>query len=124
MKKDSINLRAHHGMCLAFFKGKGYSNTFTVHMQKILDKMQENPKLRIVAEGDIICSRCPNLQNGICNTPEQVEKYDREVLLQCGISENEEICWEEFSKRIEEKILLTGQREEICGDCQWSELCK
>lgn len=27
-----IPLRPHHGMCLAYFKGEGYSNGFTAHM--------------------------------------------------------------------------------------------
>ncbi len=27
--KKIVRLRAHHGMCLAFFEGKGYSRGFT-----------------------------------------------------------------------------------------------
>lgn len=32
-----ICLRPHHGMCLAYFEGKGYSDGFTVNMQKMLE---------------------------------------------------------------------------------------
>ena len=31
-----IPLRPHHGMCLAYFKGEGYSNGFTAHMAEML----------------------------------------------------------------------------------------
>ena len=37
MKNVEIKLRAHHGMCLAFFEGKGYSTGFTARMALILD---------------------------------------------------------------------------------------
>ena len=28
MKQEGLKIRAHHGMCLHFFEGKGYSNEF------------------------------------------------------------------------------------------------
>ena len=31
-------LRPHHGMCLAYFVGKGYSDGFTIHMEEMLEK--------------------------------------------------------------------------------------
>ena len=30
-----IPLRPHHGMCLAYFKGEGYSGGFTAHMAAV-----------------------------------------------------------------------------------------
>lgn len=32
-------LRPHHGMCLAYFEGKGYSEGFTAHMQSMLERL-------------------------------------------------------------------------------------
>ena len=67
MKNVEIKLRAHHGMCLAFFEGKGYSAGFTAHMAQILEYLeQENPTVTVVAEADSICAACPHLANGIC----------------------------------------------------------
>lgn len=123
-EEKPIKLRAHHGMCLAFFEGKGYSDTFTAHMQKILDHMESNPKLRIVTSGDVICEKCPNLNSGICGTPDLVLEYDRQVLSRCGLKEEEEISWKKFSELVMEKILVRGEREEICGNCQWAEICR
>ena len=42
MKQEGLKIRAHHGMCLHFFEGKGYSNEFTAHMQKIYEEQGVN----------------------------------------------------------------------------------
>mgnify|MGYP003261097986 CR=1 FL=1 len=120
----SRKLRAHHGMCLSFFEGKGYSHDFTAHMQRIWEEMRENPSLILAADADIICGQCPNLKKGICVSQDKVEKYDRQVLDLCGLSEREEITWEDFSLLVKEKIIRAGRRNEICGDCQWTEICR
>ena len=35
-----VLLRPHHGMCLAYFKGEGYSDGFSAHMKEVLDELQ------------------------------------------------------------------------------------
>jgi len=116
MKQEGLKIRAHHGMCLHFFEGKGYSNEFTAHMQK-------NPEVEVVACGDEICKKCPNLENGVCNTWELVLHYDREVLKCCGLAEGTKIFWNDFAKLVEERIISSGERQKICGNCQWSSIC-
>lgn len=123
MKQKEMILRAHHGMCLAFFEGKGYSDSFTSHMEQVAAMLQENPGVQIVAKGDMICEKCPNWQEGRCLTQDKVEEYDRQVLLKCGLSGQERTDWKSFFRLVEEKILKPGRRREICGDCQWDELC-
>ena len=59
--KEPLKLRAHHGMCLAFFEGKGYSSAFTENMGKVLEEMEEDTPLELCRKKDIICSACPNL---------------------------------------------------------------
>lgn len=124
MVKEQIELRAHHGMCLNFFEGKGYSEGFTEHMQSIHNAMEGNPRLRVVVKEDVICQKCPNLKEGICETQELVQEYDRKVLLNCGLAENSEISWDEFSNLIKENIIISGKRKSICGNCQWTEICE
>ncbi len=124
MKQECLKIRAHHGMCLHFFEGKGYSTEFTAHMQKIYEKMQKNPKIELVVQGDEICRKCPNLENGICKTQELVLHYDREVLRHCRVSEGMKIFWNDFSKLVQEKIIFLGERQNICGNCQWSSICE
>ena len=45
MTDQIIKLRAHHGMCIAYFQGQGYSEIFTEHMKSIIKLLKENPIL-------------------------------------------------------------------------------
>lgn len=119
-----IMLRPHHGMCLAYFKGYGYSDEFAVHMQKVQDYLKTDAIVHLAVETDIICLKCPNNINGACEKPELVARYDSEVLRRCGLSAGGEMQFTEFFALVQEKILGPGLRREICGDCQWSEICK
>lgn len=119
-----LRLRAHHGMCLAFFEGKGYSQGFTAHMQTVLDGMQANPMLELVTGGDIVCTACPNLLDGVCVTAEKVLGYDEKVLSLCGLEAGTSLPWSDFSRLVSENILRPGRREQICGDCEWNRICK
>lgn len=118
-----VLLRPHHGMCLAYFAGEGYSNDFTAHMYRVQDYLKRDSVVRLVSRTDIICEKCPNNINGECEKPDLTARYDAEVLTRCGLSEGEKLRFSDFSALVKEKILAPGFRGEICGDCQWNELC-
>lgn len=119
-----MRIRPHHGMCLAFFEGKGYSGSFTAHMAHIQQRLlREDPEVRLDPETDEICSRCPNNEGGVCNAAEKVDRYDRSVLERCGLTPGQRIRWSRFSRLVDESILSPGARETICGDCQWNDVC-
>lgn len=123
MREYQYMIRAHHGMCLAFFEGKGYSSNFTKHMTEIKGRLIENPLVSIIGTTDAICSACPNNREGVCESSQKVAEYDRQVLLRCGITEGEVMPFLDFEKRVYDNILYSGKREEICGNCQWNSLC-
>ena len=76
--KYKYNLRPHHGMCIAFFKGKGYSEEFTAHMKKIISEVEHNPLVRLCVYTDELCSKCPHNVNGICEGT--MKKFLRDVV--------------------------------------------
>lgn len=115
------NLRAHHGMCLYFFRGKGYSGQFVENMGKMKAVLEENPTIRLMDSPDDICAACPNKVTEPC--AKKASRYDREVLRRCGLSVGDTLSYEDFSKKVVETILRPGVRGTICGDCQWSSLC-
>mgnify|MGYP007099751259 CR=1 FL=1 len=47
-ERQTYPIRPHHGMCLAFFIGNGYSNGFTAHMQEMLDLFMKGAKVQLV----------------------------------------------------------------------------
>ncbi len=116
-------IRAHHGMCFSFFQGKGYSGEFTDNMWAMKEKLNENPEVMLLCETDDVCAHCPNNRVGACTSLDQVADYDRQVLKQCGLTAGIRIRWNDFEKLVQNKILEPGRREEICGGCEWNELC-
>ena len=118
----TYNIRAHHGMCLTFFQGKGYSGDFVENMGAMKKILEQNPLIRLVEGYDDVCAACPNKLAETC--AEKASRYDREVLRRCGLSVGEWLPYREFSRKVIETILRPGVRAEICGDCQWSSLCR
>ena len=119
-----MTIRPHHGMCLAFFQGQGYSAGFTAHMAQVKELLhREDPEVCLRPETDILCNRCPHNERGICSAAEKVERYDRAVLELCALSPGQHMRWSRFSRLVETRILSAGRREEICSDCQWNGLC-
>lgn len=115
-------LRAHHGMCLPFFRGAGYSGAFVENMTRMKGILEENPTICLMDSTDDICAACPNRLEESC--AEKASRYDREVLSRCGLSAGQQMSYRDFSRQVVETILRPGKREEICGDCQWSSLCR
>ena len=122
-QNNIYQIRPHHGMCLAYFQGKGYSEEFVKNMTEIKEQLSQNLLVELTENTDQICKSCPNNQSGSCKTAEKVKKYDEAVLKTCNLQPGTQIHWKELEQLVEERILTTGKRKEICGDCQWSEIC-
>lgn len=123
----TINLRPHHLLCIAFFKGKGYSDEFVSNMTRIVSALKENKDIPIslVSGEDDLCAHCPNNQNGICTTEDKSSKYDQLTLTALDIVTNPDsaIPYSTLRALADEKIINCGRRENICGDCEWTDLC-
>ena len=116
-------VRAHHGLCIQFFEGKGYSEAFTRHMSQVIKTLEKNPEIELAASEDEICSCCPNYGEKACETSEKVTAYDRKVLEFTGTVSGQKLSWQEFVKRVEENIIGADRMSEVCGDCGWAEIC-
>lgn len=122
--KSPILLRPHHGMCLAFFKGIGYSNHFSAHMNEMLDIFMNGARVQLCLHTDEICAACPNNQNRCCTSDEQVNRYDRAVLQLCGLKEGTVLDFSEFTRMVQKQITYVNKRSSICGDCKWNSICE
>ncbi len=122
---SECKIRFHHGLCIGFFEGKGYSREFTQNMTDVTEMLnRENPETEITLKSDIICRKCPNLKDGICKSNEKVSQYDRKVMDLCGISDGEKIRWKDFRKKVNDRIISAGKLKEVCSDCQWLYICE
>ena len=140
--EEPVLLRPHHGLCTAFFEGRGYSSGFTAHMERMIGLLrQEDPEVLLTVSGDCICSACPNLkerkkrdhvtdtelqreerEDG-CTSLDKVQSFDRKVLELCGLNAGDRLCFSRFHSLIQEKILAAGRRGEVCRNCQWDDIC-
>lgn len=123
MSSEALPLRPHHGMCMAYFIGQGYSGGFTAHMGQLLEGLTADSPVRLAVGVDAVCAACPNNSGGSCDKPAQVAGYDGAVLDLCGLAEGEVLPFGVFTRLVQERILAPGLRREICGGCQWSGIC-
>ena len=121
--KADFEVRAHHGLCIRFFENKGYSDDFSANMAKVIGKLSKNPDVKIVKKADVICSKCPNNQSGVCKDLPKVNGYDSEVLAFCGLQSGDVLPWNSFQKIIFERILNVNKFSAVCSDCCWAEIC-
>lgn len=108
---------------MAYFVGHGYSDSFTAHMAQLLEELTPNSPVRLTVGTDAVCGPCPNNGNGLCDKPELVAAWDREVLRLCGLGEGYILPFGSFTQLVEDNILELGLRPGICGGCQWSSIC-
>ena len=43
---------------------------------------------------------------------------------ECGLKEGQKLAFPEFTEAVQKKIIETGKRTKICGDCQWNRICQ
>ena len=100
-----VLLRPHHGMCLS-------------------DELQKGMDVQLYVGTDEICSACPNNREGQCTDLTLVEKYDNAVLEACGLADGEQLAFDDFTEKVQNQLLVTGKRKEICGGCKWNGICE
>jgi len=119
-----MDIRPHHALCLAFFRGQGYSENFVSNMVQVKASLEAGERISLVAGKDAVCAACPNWRGDRCETEEKVCRYDQAVLERCGLEPGQTLSYSALEKAAEERILRPGVRKTICGDCQWTEICR
>lgn len=121
---EKICLRPHHGLCIRFFEGKGYSREFTEHMGRTIERLQKDGCVVLITDKeDEICRECPNLSKEGCISGEKVKRYDRIVMEMTKVSCGRELHFQELQKLVEEQIIWPGKIHEVCEDCAWALIC-
>ena len=108
---------------MAYFTGHGYSDGFTEHLAWLLASLTSETPVCLTVGTDAVCEPCPHNRNGLCDTPERTAAWDREVLELCGLGEGYILKFGDFTRLVQDNILELGLRADICGGCQWNELC-
>lgn len=117
---SEVSLRPHHGLCLGFFEGKGYSGEFSRNMAAVLASLTPETPVRLVEGHDAVCACCPNRFSPCPNAPD----YDRRVLELCGLEPGQALTWGAFREAVHSQILLPGRLSAVCSSCRWAALCQ
>ena len=121
---SSFELRPHHALCAGFFRGKGYSEAFVANMAQVVATLRaSDPLLTLRSAADPLCGSCPHNRGGVCESADKVARYDAAVLRLLGLRDGAALRRSELSARVRERILAPGRLGEVCGDCQWYEIC-
>lgn len=120
-----INIRAHHLLCMKYFKKKGYSKEFVLNFCEVMKVLKDNPVVRIIDNPGIICSACPYNDNGKCikkgpNYENEVRKDDSQIMKYLGIRPYQKIKISEARNLVDHNL---EKLREICKECEWLEYC-
>ena len=118
------SLRPHHALCLLFFEGKGYSQAFVENMWAVAG--EPSHVVQITPGCDTLCQACPHNQDGICDDEAKVSLFDERALNLTGslLDEEQPIPLNELCLSVYENILQQGKLAEVCGECEWADLCQ
>ena len=120
----TCKLRPHHGLCIAFFEGKGYSPDFVENMTRVIAALDaDDPEITLTDRADVICAACPNDHGGVCESADKVARYDSAVLRLIGRKRGDTLHYSEFRALVDACILSPGKLGEVCLDCQWYGIC-
>ena len=120
-----MNIRAHHLLCMKYFRGKGYNKEFVSNFYKVIKELKNNPIVKITNCPDIICGACHHNDNGKCikkgpDSENKVRKKDNIIAEYLGIKLNQEIKVADASNLLNSRL---DKIKEICKDCEWKEYC-
>lgn len=124
LMEHKVSLRAHHLLCIQFFKGIGYNAPFAENMVNIVEQLRENPEVILTRGADDVCRACPNLQSGKCLSCEKVNGYDCMVEKLCTLTSGNVYFWKELVYRVKEEVIRKNLRRTVCADCQWDAVCR
>lgn len=125
-----MRIRAHSLLCIQGFVGEGYSPEFIENMWRVVESLDPDVEVTVLAEPDVLCSACPNLADTGCTlsgpgAEADMERQDRDVLRRLGIRAGETLRWGEILERIR-RTVDPAHLDSICGACPWLSLghCK
>jgi hypothetical protein len=103
----------------------GYDEKFIKGMAKVIQKIRENPNLRIklIEKCDDICHTCPFNLKGFCKnvaigSEKKVREKDRQIARRLNLKNEVVLTIKEVLDSIKEKI-KPDDLSVICKDCPW-----
>jgi len=123
----SLEIRAHHLLCLLGFRGLGYSKEFTENMKNVSAiAFSDGTVLKIVDRCDAICVPCPHREESDCGKgedgAEKTTRQDQGVASSLGIKIGDEMPSQEIWALVKGRITPLDLHQ-LCRGCEWLDYC-
>lgn len=121
------SFRAHHFMCIATYRGKGYSADFVENMNRVwaAAKAGEVGVVQATAEADPICGACPHLQDTAdpvsCRFHASISSRDRKMIAAMGWEENQQVSFADVMDDVHARH--RDLMDKVCTGCDWVPIC-
>ena len=117
-------LRGHHLICLHFFSGEGYDQTYIDNLRDTLNRVKSEG-LTIGTGRDDVCEKCPYMKTGSCqhseNADAEIREMDRKALELLDLSAENRVEWGSLKTII--PALFSEWFSCYCNDCEWLTVC-
>ena len=118
-------LRGHHLICLHFFNGEGYDQTFIDNLENTLNAVKSEG-LKIGTGGDDVCGKCPYLKNDSChyseNAEAEIREMDARALELLHLSAGKNVAWDSIKNIIPD--IFSDWFRSYCSECEWLTVCE
>jgi len=118
-------LRGHHLICLQFFNGEGYDETFIKNLRDTL-KRTSNEEITISSGADDVCESCSYLKKDRCGYSENADKeildMDKKALELLDHSYNDKVRWNELTNKL--PGIFPKWFSLYCRECEWRSACE
>lgn len=118
-----LKLRPHHGLCVQFFQGEGYSLAYVEHLRAVIGLLNRGARIELVDTPDCICAACPHCVNGVCDDEAKVRRFDRKTLALSGFQSGDVMTFRKFARRMRYTVICQNKLFDVCGDCEWAYIC-
>ncbi len=117
-------LRGHHLICLHFFNGEGYDESFIHNLKKVMDRA-DNESVAISSGADDVCNHCVFLKKGRCESSgtseKAIKKMDIKALALLNQSVGDIVEWAEIKENV--SSIFPDWYFQYCTECEWKKAC-
>lgn len=114
-----MRLRAHHLICLHFFRGEGYTKEYVENLREVLKRVKDE-EIEVISGADEVCCPCPYLKDGSC-LKEEVADLDFLAMRLLDIKPGDRTSWSYVEGKL--KGLLGVWKLYACSDCEYNQIC-
>ena len=122
---NGLKFRGHHLICLHFFSGEGYNNTYIDNLKIIMDRVKNN-ELEICSGADNICMKCPHLNDDRCQykegADEEIREMDSKALNLLHVYPGIGLEWQQVREML--PGIFNEWYKTYCIECKWRWVCE